>query len=827
MQQFNIVPKNGTFGSAVDKINANFTLAWVAIGNVEYSTSRNKGLFASVNALTSTIPNPQKGDWAMVGSGFPAEIYVCNTNGTWTDSGQTYEGDNVNLNDYMTAEETQRAIEEKVTTDDSHNCDFSIEDESGYAIARFENGHIKTKNFDSSKEAPLYDETGTNTNGAMTQRATTSALTKKANTEYCEEDGAFFTDEKGRVFMKYDSNGFDVSSLSPHFLNLIGSGKSPIVAIDEDFISLITDNIGRSAMLWSNKYGFDVNKIAYATLKRIKDGYVKSMEEWFNLGTGMFIHWGVYSVLKGHYTGIDIDGNYVDSDVAYNAEWIYKFKRIPDATYKAYQSQFTAANWDADLIAQMAYNCGMKYIVITAKHHEGFTLYESEYANWDISTTGASGKDPLMELKKACDKYGIKFCLYFSHVRDWAATGGFDQEWKNNNVDPYNSTQHHAYIDMTVNILKEMISRYDPYILWYDGPVASDEYTNVILDAQLSDFPQVITNWRLKSDYSVGDYATGEDDFFHGDREQWWYAENCYTLNGSWGYWETRDDEQYMCSLPKLIGKFVLESKARSQNALINIGPKADGTVPSLIQDLLTDYGYYTLEYGSFEGTKGVNIHSFPNFGRALIKGNIVKLYVMDGSTSVYLDGILSTRVKNVKVYGNDNADFGTPNLHRISVSGIPVHDDYTPAVVDIEFDGEVVSEAYSNFITANQVVLKALAFDTNGAKLQGYDDRSYEIGSWTSSSAWIETTFIFLDTSSTFYVTGTFPSGNSNSLVITAVFTDVDANTTQTITMTKGTPKSSSKVSLTKGKIYKVRLTHNGGGSNWVNLSQITFSKT
>ena len=113
MQKFNVVPKNGTFGSAVDKINANFTLAWVAIGNVEYSTLRNKGLFASVNALTTTIPNPQKGDWAVVGSGFPAEIYVCNTNGTWTDSGQTYDGGDVNLNNYLSKSEFT-AYEEEV-----------------------------------------------------------------------------------------------------------------------------------------------------------------------------------------------------------------------------------------------------------------------------------------------------------------------------------------------------------------------------------------------------------------------------------------------------------------------------------------------------------------------------------------------------------------------------------------------------------------------------------------------------------------------------------------------------------------------------------------
>lgn len=106
MQQYNNIPKTGTFGGAVDKINENFLLTYVAIGNVEYETRKNKGLFETATALNTAIPNPKQGDWALVSnSGFPAELYVCNTDGTWTDSGETYSGDNVDFNDYITKAE--------------------------------------------------------------------------------------------------------------------------------------------------------------------------------------------------------------------------------------------------------------------------------------------------------------------------------------------------------------------------------------------------------------------------------------------------------------------------------------------------------------------------------------------------------------------------------------------------------------------------------------------------------------------------------------------------------------------------------------------------
>lgn len=703
-----------------------------------------------------------------------------------------------------------------------------------------------------------------------------------------EEDGIYFTDGQGNVFIKYDNvNGLDVKKVSERLKSLITEGliipsNNPIIDIDEDVVSLVTNENGESAVSWSDEEGLDANKVSqhlkdlitdgftpssssnpiqnieedivsivtnefgesavnwsnefglnanavnYNLARKIKERKIKDMEEWFKLGSGMFIHWGVYSVLAGHYTGKNIDGEDVDDDVTYNAEWIMNLLKIPDATYKQYESGFTAANWNADSVARMAYDCGMKYIVITAKHHEGFTLYDSQYANWDIKSSGAIGKDPLMELKQSCEKYGLKFCLYFSQVRDWMAEGGFGQSYKTGS-DPYTEAQHFAYINMTVNILKEMIGKYNPYVLWYDGPDADDKYSNVLLQSQLVNYPQVIVNWRLQKGYKVGDFATGEGFYFQGDRSVWKYAENCYTINGSWGYWAAKDTAANTYSLNRVLCGDILQSKCRNQNALINIGPKADGTVSWHVKELLRGIGSFVQKYGTFENTFSPNIYSFPKWGRVLVKNKkTLKLYVCDNSTSVKLDGILTKFIKSVRVYDIQD-EYSTSNWnvnsdYSVTINNLPEHNDGTPRVIDIEFGNNVVGEDYSNILDDNNLVLPALAYDAKGAYIQvtTWDSKAFQMASWTSSTSWISTCFKYDGTTKDYKVTASCPSG-SQSVVITGVVTDVSNGSTQTFTVSRGTPTSNETITLTQGKVYTVKMSHDG--SSWVNLANISFT--
>ena len=167
------------------------------------------------------------------------------------------------------------------------------------------------------------------------------------------------------------------------------------------------------------------------------------MQEWSKLGLGLFIHWGIYAAWDGKYQGINELNEEVNVNVTYNAEWLMLRAKIPTEIYKTKSENFTGELWNAEEIARMAYQAGMKYIVITSKHHEGFSLFSNpENSSWDIDDTPCRNTI-LQELKDACDKYGLKFCLYYSQYYDWTEEGGFGKEKSDYlNSDPWTEEQH-------------------------------------------------------------------------------------------------------------------------------------------------------------------------------------------------------------------------------------------------------------------------------------------------------------------------------------------------------------------------------------------------
>jgi alpha-L-fucosidase len=141
----------------------------------------------------------------------------------------------------------------------------------------------------------------------------------------------------------------------------------------------------------------------------------KRMEWWREARFGMFIHWGVYSVPAGYYNG---------RPIARIGEWIMNRGKIPVADYQAFAASFNPVNYDPDAWVKLAKEAGMKYIVITAKHHDGFALFKSNASKWNIVDATPYGKDLIKPLAEACRKYGIKLGLYYSHAQDWNNPGG-------------------------------------------------------------------------------------------------------------------------------------------------------------------------------------------------------------------------------------------------------------------------------------------------------------------------------------------------------------------------------------------------------------------
>lgn len=145
------------------------------------------------------------------------------------------------------------------------------------------------------------------------------------------------------------------------------------------------------------------------------------MAWWRYAKFGMFIHWGVYSVPAGTYDGEKIDGI---------GEWIMLRGRIPIAEYRAYAEDFNPTQYDPEAWAKLAKEAGMKYMVITSKHHDGFALFPSEVTDWDVADATPYGKDLIGPLAEAAREEGLKFGLYYSQAQDWTHPGGSFADWR-------------------------------------------------------------------------------------------------------------------------------------------------------------------------------------------------------------------------------------------------------------------------------------------------------------------------------------------------------------------------------------------------------------
>jgi len=184
------------------------------------------------------------------------------------------------------------------------------------------------------------------------------------------------------------------------------------------------------------------------------------MKWWREARFGMFIHWGVYSVPAGTYNGKEIGGI---------GEWIMNSGKIPTAEYQKYAKEFNPVKFNADEWVKTAKEAGMKYIVITSKHHDGFAMFDSKASDWNIVKASPFGRDPLKELGAACQKNGIKLGFYYSQAQDWnnpggAAAGGHWDKAQDGSMDKYIEK-------VAVPQVKEILTNYGPIaVLWWDTP---------------------------------------------------------------------------------------------------------------------------------------------------------------------------------------------------------------------------------------------------------------------------------------------------------------------------------------------------------------------
>jgi alpha-L-fucosidase len=301
------------------------------------------------------------------------------------------------------------------------------------------------------------------------------------------------------------------------------------------------------------------------------------MKWWREARFGMFIHWGVYSVPAGTYDGSKVSGL---------GEWIMHDAKIPVAKYQAFAHQFNPVKFNADEWVSLAKDAGVKYIVITAKHHDGFAMFDSKASDWNIVKATPFGRDPLKELAAACQKQGIKFGLYYSQAQDWnnpggAAANGHWDKAQDGSMDDYLRR-------IAAPQMREILTHYSPIsVLWFDTPYdMTRERAEMILPA-LRLQPGIIYNNRLGGGFK-GDTETPEQRIpSTGYPGRDW--ETCMTMNDTWGY---KSYDNNWKSVPTLIHNLI-DIASKGGNYLLNVGPTSEGLFPEASVERLRAIGQW------------------------------------------------------------------------------------------------------------------------------------------------------------------------------------------------------------------------------------------
>jgi alpha-L-fucosidase len=294
------------------------------------------------------------------------------------------------------------------------------------------------------------------------------------------------------------------------------------------------------------------------------------MAWWRDARFGMFIHWGLYAQT---FPGAD-------------GEWSMHNAKIPVARYKALASTFNPAKFDADAWVTLAKNAGMKYMVFTTKHHDGFAMYASKVDPFNVMDATPFKRDPAKELAAACAQQGMKLGFYYSQDQDWTAPGGaaYGGHWDKAQDGDF----AHYVATKAIPQIEELLRNYQPYPaeIWFDYPTPdmTPELASKIVTI-LNKYPNVIWNDRLGGGYP-GDTQTHEENIppqgFPG--KDW---ETCMTINGHWGY----NPQDHNFKSTETLLRNLIDIASKGGNYLLNVGPDANGVIPQPEADRLTEIG--------------------------------------------------------------------------------------------------------------------------------------------------------------------------------------------------------------------------------------------
>lgn len=373
------------------------------------------------------------------------------------------------------------------------------------------------------------------------------------------------------------------------------------------------------------------------------------MKSFMDKRFGMFIHWGPVS-LRGTEIGWSRD------------------KEVNKEEYDSLYKEFDPVLFNADAIVKTAKDAGMKYLTITAKHHDGFCLWPSKFTNYTIANTPYK-KDIVGALNEACKKQGIKFCIYYSAL-DWHHPEYPIHSAHNQTIDIKSDMS--KYITYMKNQLKELITNYDPYMLWFDGgwekpwtnDMGQDMYAylkklkpDVIINNRLGKEMAGVGNKKIDEKDMVGDYDTPEQAIGRMNMETSW--ESCFTICNQWS-WKPNDKMKSLATCLKILS----QTSGGNGNLLLNVDPMPDGRIEARQTTLLKEIGNWLKENGeAIYNTLGGPYEPNDNYTTTR-KGNKIFVHVIKTDTaSITLKNIPGRKIlkahtmvgENVKTENGDD----------------------------------------------------------------------------------------------------------------------------------------------------------------------------
>jgi alpha-L-fucosidase len=420
------------------------------------------------------------------------------------------------------------------------------------------------------------------------------------------------------------------------------------------------------------------------------------MQWWREARFGMFIHWGLYAVPAGQWQG---------KAAPSLGEWIMDAANIPVAEYEKFAKQFNPVKFDAAQWVAIAKAAGVKYIVITSKHHDGFSLFGTKASKYNVVDATPYGKDLLKPLADECRKQGIKFCTYYS-IMDWhhpAQDRGNPQHYNPTKIREGKKAEYVAFMKQQ---LKELLDGCDTEVLWFDGewpdwwtePDAADLYAylralkpSLIINNRIGKGREGMEGLNKKDKQYSGDFGTPEQQIpATGLAGVDW--ESCMTMNDTWGF---RSDDHKWKSAESLV-RNIIDTASKGGNYLLNVGPMAEGQIPAPSVERLRAIGKWMSVNGpSIYGTQASPLKATP-WGRCTRKS------LADGNTRLFLhvfdwpkDGKLSVPGLTNKPVAASLLDGGAKLDVQSSAAGLAialpaVMPDKTATVVVLDVAGKL-----------------------------------------------------------------------------------------------------------------------------------------